>query len=921
MNIFQIILLSIGLLIIRPLTGEAQDIDPASDPDVQPGSFTTVNGYRLAWSDEFNGTTLDETKWKYREGDDSRTFIKSYQSASNNAVSGGLYRCLLKKETMGTKAFTAGGIVSRDTMRYGYYESRFKCPPTGGWHTSFWMNTPSGSPSIEIDVFENDSINLNHYGANLHQNKPEPKKHFPHPVSTPDLNADFHVLGCEFTSDVLRYFFNGTMVYELDAAQVPHSDQQIWLTSIGLVYDNQVPIDESQLPVEAQYDYIRFFELGPYATAQITSPAADATISDTNTVVQLAAGIETYNTNAAPQILWSKWSGPGEVWFSDPASAYTGARFPADGVYEIACSAILNGVTNSDSITLSVNASQIVSFQHGVDGYDSDCTFIRKDLPNRNNGADDEIIVGNWGGGVRGLMRFDLSGLDPDAVIQDIELELYHYGGNGTVGTMELHELSASFIEGTGDGTSDSNGAGSGATWYQRTGSNGAVIVSTSVGSLANLTPISQAIGVSGTDYCYLSSGTDPGSPDGVLTDNRFDTGLMNVPDDTEFHFGEVLSDFHVITVLYNASSSETYYDQPQSITAYSSAGVQIGNSILIPDFSTSSFDSWTLSRPNSTTLTDRGMYGFTVSVLGFGGVSSDIAYVKMSSTPNAHAVDIHYVGSAPADDTFAYSGVKAITSVGTAGTAPENWNTAGGDFSAVVLSEYPGFDATVPGYKSFPSSTEFVSAAQAAMDAGQPLNLIIFSPETEAGPNQQIARFRSDDASSALECPKLILRYMGSYLPEVFAGPSLAGMTNRPIVLKGTENYADTVEWSSIGDSGSVIFSDSTALTNSAEFVTPGRHRLRLSGSNPLGTAWQDLDVSIVDDLPVLNGAELVDETYRFEISAVTGLDYTIQLSTNLTTDSWMDLYTTNIGIDPIFIDVPFSTNSSGYYRLMLEP
>ncbi len=215
----------------------------------------------LTFSDEFNGTAVDEVKWRYRQGDDSRPYIKSYQTSANNAVSDGLYRCILKKETMGTKQFTAGGIISRDTRRYGYYESRFKCPPTAGWHTSFWMNTQDTSVSaIEIDVFESDSINLYSYFSNLHRNIPLPKLHFPKTFSAPNLNTSFHVLGCEFTPTHLRYFFNGTLMYVIDATQVPHSDQQIWLTSIGLVYDHQPPIDESQLPVEAQYDYVRVYE-------------------------------------------------------------------------------------------------------------------------------------------------------------------------------------------------------------------------------------------------------------------------------------------------------------------------------------------------------------------------------------------------------------------------------------------------------------------------------------------------------------------------------------------------------------------------------------------------------------------------------------------------------------------------------------
>lgn len=66
----------------------ARDIDPASDPHIQPFPGTPVGGYVLAWSDEFNANSLNTNKWNYRTG----VRYWSVQQPPNNAVSNGLYR-------------------------------------------------------------------------------------------------------------------------------------------------------------------------------------------------------------------------------------------------------------------------------------------------------------------------------------------------------------------------------------------------------------------------------------------------------------------------------------------------------------------------------------------------------------------------------------------------------------------------------------------------------------------------------------------------------------------------------------------------------------------------------------------------------------------------------------------------------------
>ena len=225
---------------------------------------TPPPGYQLVWADEFDGNRLDESRWLYRTGER----YWSTQLPANVAVHDGCLWLACKKEKTAKSDYTAGGVISRQVFRYGYYEARFKVPPTAGWHTSFWMmHHKDADPRAhigsrqEIDVCENDSVALGRYGANLHEWSPAHFGRGHRNVRTPDLAADFHVWGCEFTPQKITYYFDGRLVLVNDATTIPdHGDMSLWLTTIASPLGNTRNVDERRLPVYAVYDYVRFYE-------------------------------------------------------------------------------------------------------------------------------------------------------------------------------------------------------------------------------------------------------------------------------------------------------------------------------------------------------------------------------------------------------------------------------------------------------------------------------------------------------------------------------------------------------------------------------------------------------------------------------------------------------------------------------------
>jgi hypothetical protein len=90
-------------------------------------------------------------------------------------------------------------------------------------------------------------------------------------------------------------------------------------------------------------------------------------------------------------------------------------------------------------------------------------------------------------------------------------------------------------------------------------------------------------------------------------------------------------------------------------------------------------------------------------------------------------------------------------------------WATPGGDFNPTVLASVAAFDPTIGGAaQTWGTSAAFVAAAQAALDASAPLQLLLRSSSTEAGltTGEVFARFHSDDSASLTLRPLLAVDF-----------------------------------------------------------------------------------------------------------------------------------------------------------------
>lgn len=167
--------------------------------------------YSLVWSDEFNGTALDESVWGYNLGGGGwgNNELQYYtQRPENVRVKDGCLEIEARKETYENREYTSARLLSKGkkSFLYGKVEARIKFPGGMGTWPAFWMMGESGGwPKCgEIDIMEHVGYLDNRASFALHTQEKNGSNgrnwHATHFFDYP-LSNDFHVYGVEWCQE------------------------------------------------------------------------------------------------------------------------------------------------------------------------------------------------------------------------------------------------------------------------------------------------------------------------------------------------------------------------------------------------------------------------------------------------------------------------------------------------------------------------------------------------------------------------------------------------------------------------------------------------------------------------------------------------------------------------------------------------
>lgn len=265
-------------------------------------SYLPDGDWKLAWADEFDGTTLDESKWSYRlnfwgnpfpaycdkgvslDGesnvvftpvrmDDGRICSAQLQTGSNSFD---IPKPSYDKDVnaCGDNNFWPLGKLPKPTFmhRYGYYEVRCKFQKTDGWWSAFWLQSPSIGTTfdpawsgVEVDIMEyfgkKKLTSGNFYGGYGTDLKNDARVYY-------DLEGEedaFHRFGLLWTENEYVFYYDGkeTARTQKPISQVPQfilltTEVQGYRRGDGQKHDKE---SENSLGDSFVVDYVRVFDI------------------------------------------------------------------------------------------------------------------------------------------------------------------------------------------------------------------------------------------------------------------------------------------------------------------------------------------------------------------------------------------------------------------------------------------------------------------------------------------------------------------------------------------------------------------------------------------------------------------------------------------------------------------------------------
>lgn len=265
---------------------------PTALPAHVPSQLPEGKTWKLVWSDEFDGDTLDRSKWGFRlhlMQQRHETFSEDGAELDGN---GNLLLMLQKKGEhfysphlqTGSNFLDRPGeaynkltwpIAQIETPRfmhkYGYYEIRCKLPTQPGWWVAFWLQTPTIGATldpicsgVEVDIMENftrDGVvyHNNHWNGygNDHKQVSSGRRQLE------DAPDGFHVYGLDWSRDGYVYYIDGKESWRVEGP-VSDCEEFILVSTECIGYrEGDTPAPElfnAVLPDAFIVDYVRVFD-------------------------------------------------------------------------------------------------------------------------------------------------------------------------------------------------------------------------------------------------------------------------------------------------------------------------------------------------------------------------------------------------------------------------------------------------------------------------------------------------------------------------------------------------------------------------------------------------------------------------------------------------------------------------------------
>lgn len=247
---------------------------PAPSPSPTPGP---PDGYTLAFSEEFDGSVIDENVWNFETGPWPYNKELEYYARDNAALDDGCLVIEARREEMKNRHYTSARLTTQGKLDllYGYVEVRAALPTGVGTWSAIWL-LPSDLRyggylrSGEIDIAERVGYDAKLVHASIHTfaNNSVKDNAITAFSRIARRDDDFHIYGLLWTEDALSVFFDGNLMLtyprETDATyktwpfNVPF--HLILNLAVGGTWGGAEGIDDEAFPQRMYIDYVRYYQ-------------------------------------------------------------------------------------------------------------------------------------------------------------------------------------------------------------------------------------------------------------------------------------------------------------------------------------------------------------------------------------------------------------------------------------------------------------------------------------------------------------------------------------------------------------------------------------------------------------------------------------------------------------------------------------
>ena len=249
---------------------------------------SNAQNWNLIWSDEFNGTNLDNSKWTHDIGTGSLQGLwgwgngeLQFYQPDNTSLSNGKLLIEAREEPQGitdswnnTKYYSSSKIktAGKFNFRYGKVEARMKTVDGEGFWPAFWMLQEDGCWPLsgEIDIMEqwgsdlptNQTTGAAHVGYECGANNTYQSWNTTIDGSFAD---DFHVYSVIWYEDYIGWYLDDELQYFITPSSYGDNlywpfNEGDWYIMINFAIDNGGPNSNTAFPSNIEVDYVRVYQ-------------------------------------------------------------------------------------------------------------------------------------------------------------------------------------------------------------------------------------------------------------------------------------------------------------------------------------------------------------------------------------------------------------------------------------------------------------------------------------------------------------------------------------------------------------------------------------------------------------------------------------------------------------------------------------